>query len=357
MQQSGLFGAGRRRSSGLRTSEQPGSPRLLPAVKPFAILDMDLVILKHNKLFQDVIGASGDLRRARLVDIVEPSGAENLQRLRSQLREDREQKEPAYLPPIIDREEPDGLPSIAESDIENLRRGHTVRTVALAFRPFNGRTQTLTVTVALARTNVFFITLVIVLEQSPRLLMHPPFLHSGASSIGSPPTTSPVMSSRTLGLLEQRRASAFTPASSSPYLTYPSLAATAPQPQSPGAQYAYMTSSKFDLGRPAMLYGSTGTISTLPPFPAVARNPPPAAEASGDAVASSELLRGEVPPGLQLPPILSPRSLPPFIENTAYFQEPATGRGVVRPREPSPEGEDEARQSKRRRVNIHEMLK
>lgn len=353
--QSGYFSIGHRRSSGARTVDHPVSPRLVPAIKPFAILDMNLVILRHNKLFQDVIGSPNDLSRTRLADVVDASGADSLQRLRTQLREERDAREPAYLPPILDREEPDALPSISESDIDQLRKGNTIRSIPLAFKPPYGRAQTLTVSVALARTNVFFVTLVIMLDQSPRLLMHPPFLHSGPSSIGSPPTTSPIITSRTAGLLDQRRSSTFASTSSSPYLTYPSISTTVPHPQNAGMPYAFASSSRLDAGR---AYFSSGTPTTLPPFPTAPRTYVPVTEVSGDPMALNELLRGEAPQALQLPPILSPRSLPPTVETVAQGQDSTPGRGLVRPRDsPSQDGDESYRERKRTKFNIHEILK
>jgi hypothetical protein len=136
-------------------------PRLAPSPEvPIAFLDTDFVVLKANATFQRLFSWLKDVKGMRLSDIAKPVEGDSFQNARNRLREERENREPSYLPPIL-QPRPDPVAGIGTSDhdVEEVTRGFADHQFAWTFRLGGGVDRTLPVRMRLAKTSVYFVTL------------------------------------------------------------------------------------------------------------------------------------------------------------------------------------------------------
>ncbi|KAL1644680.1 hypothetical protein SLS58_004141 [Diplodia intermedia] len=89
-----------------------------------ALLNLDLHIIKTNQAFNVLFGRS-DLSGRALSELVETHHAETVYRLRSELREERDQREPSYMPPIFGPREQEAVQGIEEEDLDRISQGYT----------------------------------------------------------------------------------------------------------------------------------------------------------------------------------------------------------------------------------------
>lgn len=147
---------------------------------PIAFLDLDLIILKANSTFQQLFANVQNLHGRRFTEIARATERDSFQTVRNRLREEREAKDPAYLPPI-ERPGHDPLPEIREQDIEEVTRGFQDRT---HFWTYNCPGEpTLPTRIRLARTSVYF-----------AVVMLPPLPQAGivpTQALGPPPNVLP----------------------------------------------------------------------------------------------------------------------------------------------------------------------
>lgn len=136
-------------------------PRLAPSPEiPIAFLDTDFVILKANTSFQRLFSWLQEIKGIRLSDISKPLEGDSFQNARNRLREEREVREPAYLPPILQpRLNPVAGIGITDHDVEEVTRGFADHSFAWTFRLGGGIDQTLPVRMRLAKSSVYFVTL------------------------------------------------------------------------------------------------------------------------------------------------------------------------------------------------------
>jgi len=129
---------------------------------PVVFLDMDLRVVRTNQAFQ-TLGFDGDLRNQNLEALVHPDDRSSLQNLRRQLRDERDTRDPAYLPPILNTgaREVDNIPPVETTDVQRITQGFNERPTFLRFRMLFGQMLQLLTSVRLARTNVFFVALVL----------------------------------------------------------------------------------------------------------------------------------------------------------------------------------------------------
>ncbi|KEQ72449.1 hypothetical protein M436DRAFT_48601 [Aureobasidium namibiae CBS 147.97] len=136
-------------------------PRLAPSPEvPIAFLDTDFVVLKANTTFQRLFSWLQEIKGMRLSDIAKPLDGDSFQNARNRLREEREVREPAYLPPILQpRLDPVSGIGTTDHDVEEVTRGFADHQFAWTFRLGGGVDQTLPVRMRLAKTSVYFVTL------------------------------------------------------------------------------------------------------------------------------------------------------------------------------------------------------
>jgi hypothetical protein len=322
---------------------------------PVAYLNLDLVIQKSNQAFADLVSFLGTIRGKHLGDFLEARQNDNLQRLRNELREERDEREPTYMAPIT----PVGqdpmravMESVADQDIDHFTHGFTQRPMFLSFRlPSGGQYQSLQVQIRLAKTSLYFVTLVVC---SPPRLTAPPLLTQHlapptprhASQTMSAPTTNPVSQ---FTPHQARPPSSTSSAPSSPFFNFSSVRTSLPT-FSPSS---YSSSPSYNY--PSSAGAESGYFPAYQP-PTTSAYPSPYAAPS---VTPGERYRPARLEGLHLPPIRTgpaPLGSPLHIETGAGALE----RERVRPREEVLSVEQRRPETpetgKRRRLNIHEVL-
>ena len=342
-------------------------PNLAYQAMPVAFLNLDLVVHKSNQAFTDLVAFLGDIRGKHLGDLLEARQSESLQRLRNELRDERDEREPTYMAPIT----PVGqdpmravMESVAEQDIDQISQGFTNRPMFLSFRlPGNGQFQSLQVQIRLAKTSVYFVTLVV---RSPSRSTAPPLLTQQLV----PPTplrASQAMSAPTSGSVTQstphpgRPPSSTSSTTGSPYFNFASVRTSlptfSPSSYSGSPSYGYSPtagpeSSYFPTLQP-LSQPATGAYPS--PYSAVPRNQSITSDPLRDASRPGRL------EGLQLPPI---RSGPAPLGSPLHIETGQVGmqreRNNLRQRD-SPSSAEQRRPEtpdtgKRRRLNIHEVL-
>ncbi|KAL6168998.1 hypothetical protein ACJQWK_05358 [Exserohilum turcicum] len=335
---------------------------------PVAYLSLDLMIQKTNQAFADLVAFLGDARGKHLGDLLEIRQNDSLQRLRNELRDERDEREPAYMAPIT----PVGqdpmrsvMDAVSDQDIDHVTHGFTNRTMYLSFRiPGAEQYQSLQVQIRLAKTSLYFVTLVVT---SPPRAMGTNLLTQQLA----PPT--PSNASRTASISANPPVSHYTPhqarrpssnssAPNSPYYNFAavrtSLPAISPNSYSSSPSYGYSPTAGAE----------TGYFPTYQPPPQPTSNayPSPYASNARPSTSKSESLRELTRParleGLHLPPIRTgppPLGSPLHMEAGSGAQERERER--VRPRDssssgPERRGPESPDAGKRRRLNIREML-
>ena len=323
---------------------------------PVAFLDLDLVVQKTNQAFQDLTTFLGDPRGKTLAELLESRQQDVLQQIRGDLRMERDEREPAYMAPIT----PVGqdpmqsvMQGVADKDVDQVSHGYTDRPVLLNFRLPNGQYQSLQTQIRLAKTSLYFVTLVV---HTPPRQAGPPLLTKQlapptpirSSQTMSAPTNAP---SREFGSYGLRPASSAGSAPTSPYFNFNTVRTSLPT----------VSSSSYG-SSPSYGYSPTagpeqGYFPTYQPPSQPGAYPSSYQPASRTNSVASEAQRGAAHParleGLQLPPIRPIRTAPALGSPLAQdFGENARVRRRASA-ESRPETPDA---SKRRRLNIHEVL-
>lgn len=348
-------------SANLSVSPYTTGPNLAYHTLPIAFLNLDLVIQKSNQAFQELVSFLGDVRGKHLGDLLEARQNDSLQRLRNELRDERDERDPTYMAPIT----PGGqdpmrliVDSLADRDVDHVSHGFTDRPMFLSFRlPNRDQYQSLQVQIRLAKTSLYFVTLVV---RSPPRSAGPPLLTqqlappspAKASQTTSAPAAAPA---RDYTPNQVRPLSSTSSAPSSPYFNFASVRTSLPtfSPSSYGSSpsYAFSPSTSAESSYfPTIQPPSTGAAYPSP-YTASPRNPSITSEPTLDSGRASQL------EGLHLPPIRTgavPLGSPLQIDGQS-----ASERILVRQRVTSPQDErrpETPETGKRRRLNIHEVL-
>ncbi|KAI5371492.1 hypothetical protein J4E82_009800 [Alternaria postmessia] len=352
--------------SGVQAPPFGAGPNMAYQKLPVVYLNLDLVIQKANQAFADLVSFLGDIRGKHLGDLLEAQQNESMQRLRNELRDERDEREPTYMAPIT----PIGqdpmravMDSVADHDIDHFTQGYTNRSMFLSFRlPSSGQYQSLQVQIRLARTSLYFVTLVVC---SPPRHTGPTLL---TQQLATPTArhTPQTMSAPSMAPVTQytphqdRRTSTNSSAPNSPFFNFSSIRTSLPT-FSPSSYKSSPSHGYSPTGGPESGYFPT---YQGPPQPTTSAYPSPYAQNSRPSAGTSEPLRElNRPPrleGLHLPPIRTgpaPLGSPLHVETGAGASE----RERVRPRDsPSSSAEQRRPESpetgKRRRLNIHEVL-
>jgi hypothetical protein len=320
---------------------------------PVAFLNLDLVISKTNPAFQVLVGCVGDIRGKSLGDFVDSRQIDILHRMRNELRDERDDRDPSYMAPITPIGQ-DPVQSVAERDVDQVSHGYTDRPFLLNFRLSNGQYQPLQTQVRLAKTSLYFVTLVVhTRSAAPPLLTQQLSSPTPRSSMHTHPAPTPP-APRDSGPYSARPPSSTSSAPTSPYFNFQSVRTSLPtiNSSSYSPSYNFSPTSTAEQG-----YFSTIQTPGYPsPYPPVSRNGSVLSQSVGGPEPSRESSRSGRLQGLQLPPIRtgpvpslpSPRSQ----EFTEYVMD------RVRPRDSpaSADRPDSPDTGKRRRLNIHEVL-
>lgn len=245
---------------------------------------------------------------------------------------------------------------LTDRDVDQVSHSFTDRLIFLSFRSSSGQFQSLQVQIRLAKTSLYFVTLVI---RSPLRPSGPPLLTqqlgpptpNQTSQTMSAPTTAPV---RDFTPRHGRPLSSTSSAPSSPYFNFASVRTSLPgfSPSSYGSSPSYGFSPTS--GAESGYFPNIAPPSYPSPYAAPPRNPSITSEPL------RELNRPARLEGLHLPPIRTgpaPLGSPLQIENQGAT---APERDLVRRRASSPyaggRGPETPETGKRRRLNIQEVL-
>ncbi|CAN9088634.1 unnamed protein product [Alternaria alternata] len=313
--------------SGVQAPPFGAGPNMAYQKLPVVYLNLDLVIQKANQAFADLVSFLGDIRGKHLGDLLEAQQNESMQRLRNELRDERDEREPTYMAPIT----PIGqdpmravMDSVADHDIDHFTQGYTNRSMFLSFRlPSSGHYS----------NRKAYPTDDVCAVNGSRHAVH--------------------ATSRSANIDEQF-------CTELPFFNFSSIRTSLPT-FSPSSYKSSPSHGYSPTGGPESGYFPT---YQGPPQPTTSAYPSPYAQNSRPSAGTSEPLRElNRPPrleGLHLPPIRTgpaPLGSPLHVETGAGASE----RERVRPRDsPSSSAEQRRPESpetgKRRRLNIHEVL-
>jgi len=125
---------------------------------PMAFLDLEMNIVRTNQAINNMLGNGNDICGRNLDNFIAINDKNNLWALKSKLKEEKEFREPSYLPPLGSTND---VPLVDNADIGRLTQGYQDRAEFLTFHFPNGQIMTLAVNVRLARTSCFFIILML----------------------------------------------------------------------------------------------------------------------------------------------------------------------------------------------------
>ncbi|EUC32925.1 hypothetical protein COCCADRAFT_97412 [Bipolaris zeicola 26-R-13] len=340
---------------------------------PVAYLSLDLMIQKTNHAFAELVSFLGDVQGKHLGDLLEPRQNESLQRLRNELRDERDEREPAYMAPIT----PVGqdpmrsvMDAVSDQEIDHFTQGSTNRSIYLSFRaPGAEPYQSLQVQIRLAKISLYFVTLVVI---SPPRLAAPNLLTQQLAppTPNNAPQTTSALNNAPISYLtphQSRRPSSTSSGPSSPYYNLSAVRTSLPM-ISPGS---YSSSPSYGYSPTAGAGADTGYLPTYQPptQPSTNTYPSPYGSTTRPPTSSSqqpfrELNRPARLEGLHLPPIRtapSPLGSPLHIEAMSTGAAAAAEHERARPLESLASGAEQRRLEspetvKRRRFDIQQML-
>ncbi|OQO00265.1 hypothetical protein B0A48_14052 [Cryoendolithus antarcticus] len=142
-------------------SPRSSAPSNLASEVPTALLDMNLVIMRANRAFQQIMAAGRELTQQRLTDIAAPADSESFISIRDSLREERDGREPSYLPPILPSGETP-ISGVDDRDVERYTEGYRDRTHTwLQLQAAPGAAQTFPARIRLAKAATYFIVVIL----------------------------------------------------------------------------------------------------------------------------------------------------------------------------------------------------
>lgn len=111
------------------SGHHPSTPSILrPSYETAtAFLNLDFVILRANRPFEQIMTAGQDVRGRHIAEIAAPADNEGFQAIRNRLRAERESREPAYMPPIMHFGQ-DPVQGISEAEADRFTDGFSDRT-------------------------------------------------------------------------------------------------------------------------------------------------------------------------------------------------------------------------------------
>lgn len=310
----------------------PPPPALSAAEVPTAYLDMDFTFIKANRPFEQILANGQDVRGGQLSDVAASADNESFQGIRNGLRTEREAREPAYMPPILQAGQ-DPLFNVCEADVDRLTQGFRDQTYTWT-RSQQGQSQEIfPARVRLAKADIYFVA--ITLPSFRPVTPQYPSPYSASTFAATPSQPNP-------GGFTPQRPGATQSAPPSFYYPYAPQAGQLPPEQMGGQPLAPARTYPPYQPQPQQAY------SPYPPRPqpTTPRLPPPE-QPTGVTPLMPRAMAPEAarPPqaALQLPP-LGGAPAPPGASDVAGQQGSSS------------EGEGEESPKKRRRMGIHDVL-
>lgn len=140
------------------TYQAPGPPSsgLSATLVPTAFLDLDLHFIRANRPFKQILCNGQEVRGRRLDDVAAVVEGENLPALRGRMKSEREVREPAHMPPILQPGE-DPIQDVGEDDIERLAAGSFDQTSTWTRAMPGAQRETFPARVRLAKATAYFV--------------------------------------------------------------------------------------------------------------------------------------------------------------------------------------------------------
>jgi len=121
-----------------------------------ALLDLDFIILRANRPFEQIVSGGQGLRGRHISDVAGSADNESFDSIRHGLRAEREAREPAHMPPILQPGQ-DPLQGISESDVDRFTESFSDRTYTWTQVQLGPSAQTFPARVRLAKAGSFFV--------------------------------------------------------------------------------------------------------------------------------------------------------------------------------------------------------
>ena len=318
--------------------QQPPLPSagLSPIDVPTAYLDLDFAFLRANQAFLQVVSSGQDVLGRNLSSAVAPADTESFPSIRNRLRGEREAREPAYMPPIL-QAGGDPLQGVSEMDVDRLTQSFADHTYTWTRSQPNSARDTFPARVRLAKAAVYFVVVTLPTFRPVPLYQSP---------VPAAPFAAPPSFPMTEGYIPQREG-ATQSAPPTFYQPYPSAGGLPPL-ERPLEQSRTYPSYPLQQAYPPYQQPRPPTTPRLP----VAEPPTETTPFTPPAV-PREVMR---PPGL-------PMQLPPLIATSAGPSGPsglrpteAQAQQVSSSEEEGDDGQRLRSPKKRRRVGIDDVL-
>ena len=313
-----------------------------------ALLNLDFVIIRANRPFQQIMLPGLDIRGRQIADIAAPADNESFQAIRNRLRTERESREPAYMPPIVQPGQ-DPVERISEAEVDQYTEGFSDRSYTWTHTQLGSASQQFPVRIRLGKASSYFIVVTLPSFRP----VEPPSMQPSASMYSGPLALGPPLQPPERFVPQRQTATQSAPPTA--YFPFQGTSGSIPLQRPPGVgRFGYART--YPPPQPMVSYQE----QPYPVYQPVAPSTPrlPIAEPPTETTAftpRSTPREVALPPGTatrQLPPIMgSPAAEPsgaPSVE--AYMQQ-----GISEEEE---EGEEGGLRSprKRRRVGIHDVL-
>ncbi|KAK0828668.1 hypothetical protein B0A54_15481 [Friedmanniomyces endolithicus] len=135
-----------------------------------------------------------DVRDRNIAELASPADGEGFQSIRNRLRAEREAREPAYMPPMVQPGH-DPLQRISEAEAEQYTQGFNVHTYTWRQSQLGPVAETFPARVRLAKASAYFIVVTLPsfhpVEQPPAPIPQPPPFSYGPPLMLGPPLGSP----------------------------------------------------------------------------------------------------------------------------------------------------------------------
>lgn len=350
----------------------PGLSPLREPEVPTACLDLDLMFLRANRPFQQIMTGGRDIAKQRLTDVVIPVDSESITAIRNRLRAEREAREPTYLPPILSTGE-DPLGGVADADIERFTQGFSDHTYTWTqLQPTPGGTQTFPARVRLAKAATYFVVITLPSFRPVEQMQQPPPPMPFIQPAPAPFAFGPPLHHAESYIMQQRQIIQSAP----PSMSYAIEAGPPPMQQQPHAPRTYpppYPATPFPQQRQHQqqpppppphypLYQPAPVPSSRLPIAEPPSQAPPQTPQYATLPAQQPLGPPTQPSGLSGPPHTQ---LPPIAASPSAMQGPGPSGAYGAERPPAPrsssseedsEGQRLRSPRKRRRMGIDEVL-
>lgn len=314
---------------------------------PTAYLDLDLVIIKANPPFRQILLGGREVARRQLNEIAAPADGENFQTIRNRLRAEREAREPLYMPPII-LPGHDPLLGALEVDVDRYTRGFNDHTYTWTQTQIGPAGQNFPARVRLAKASSYFVTVTLPSFRPVELPPQPaPPLYTRRPETYSAPRSVPAVSPR------------------AGFVPHPGSMLPATQPTQHAAPRLYQSGrSSAPILQPSPQQGYATYQSTPSTTPRLHVAEPPTETTAFTPRTTSRELPQTAPagPSVQLPPILGSATPRRPLSTVAGPSEVRNIETTARQGESSNDedgdgpGSSQRSPRKRRRMDIDQVL-